>query len=116
MHYKQVKIYLPPELAASFKSLCREENESVTSALSRFMAERCAAAIKKKTDPEPFSTRAKRRNSVKRIASQLNEIRDAEEQAQENFPKNLRGSSIFESYGEILSRLDEAIEMLDEVY
>lgn len=81
------------------------------------MAEYCAAPISKKTTvTNPVSTKKKRRNTVRALIHQLEQVRDAEEQAKENIPENLRGAGIFDASEESVSLLEEAIEILEGVY
>jgi hypothetical protein len=116
-NYAQVKAFINPELAASFKATCANAGVSMASVLSQLMAEYCAAPISKKTTvTNPVSTKKKRRNTVRALIHQLEQVRDAEEQAKENIPENLRGAGIFDASEESVSLLEEAIEILEGVY
>jgi hypothetical protein len=91
----------------------------MASELSRFMAEYGAVQRAKRTAvsaTNPVSGRRKRRSIVHTVTHQLEQVRDAEEQAMENTPENLRGSIHYEEAGEILSSLEEAIDILENIY
>jgi len=116
-HYAQVKVSVDPGIAATFKTACATNGVSMAGELSRFMDEYSAVA-KKRNDTEPgsLSTRRKRRKSVADIVSRLEMIRDAESLSHENIPENLRGAEAYEATEEIISALDEAVELLGGIY
>ena len=77
LHYQQVKAFVLPEIAISFKAACAASNASMASILSRLMTEYSGSAIQKnstiqkRTGASPFATRARRRNTVSKLANQL---------------------------------------------
>jgi hypothetical protein len=116
-HYAQVKIAVNPELASSFKAACAVTNVSMAGKLSEFMAEYSGMIrqTKSKTSPD-YSTRHKRRAAIKRILLELEQIRVEEERFIDNAPENLQSAPVYETVGEYVSVLDEAIEQLESIY
>ena len=112
---KQVKISIPPDIAAEFKKSCSNAGASMASVLSKFMSEyskkKKAATPKKAPD---YSTKRQRRTAIKKIVGQLEQIRDSEESYRDNIPENLAGSSVYDAADEAVSLLDEAIEKLED--
>ena len=114
---KQVKVAVNPDIAISFKSACETEGVSMASELSRFMAEYCK--VSKKRAPvlqEDVSTRRKRRKLVTDTIGRMKRVRDAEIRYKDNFPENLRGTSMYESTEESISVIEETIELLESIY
>jgi flagellar biosynthesis chaperone FliJ len=63
-----------------------------------------------------YENRKLRRKAVKSIVSQLEDIRDAEDEYKENMPNNLKSSSRFSNAEKAIEMLDEAIEQLNESF
>jgi len=63
-----------------------------------------------------LETKRKRRAIVCRILSQLEEIRDNEENYRDNIPENLQDSEVFDSAEYCVGLLEEAIEALEVAY
>jgi len=117
-HYTQVKIAVSPDVADAFKAACAAAGVSMASVLSQFMAEYGAVPITKKpsTKTAPMSSTKRRRNTVRAVIPQLEQVRDAQEKAIDNTPDNLRSSDNFAVSEERLSSLEQAIEILDGIY
>jgi hypothetical protein len=112
---KQLKISVSLELAAGFKAACAASNVSMAGKLSAFMAEYTKAAIPDKPLPD-YTTRRRRRYSIKAILKQLEQIKAHEERYRDNIPENLQGSIVFDNAEQSVSFLDEAMELLGSVY
>ena len=124
-NYTQVKVQVRPEVAASFKTACANAGISMASELSRFMAEYSSVAPnhtpnqktgKKLAEMGSVSTKKKRSKTIRGLIDKLELVRDAEEQAMENTPENFRGSESFEASEERISSMDEALDILGELY
>jgi hypothetical protein len=114
--YAQVKISVAPELASSFKTACTSANVSMAGKLSQFMAEFGGVVRQSAATPPPdYSTRRKRRTAVGRIIRELEQIRTAEENLVRNAPPNLQDAPVYETAGEYISVLEEAIGQLREM-
>ena len=116
-NYAQVKVSVNPEIAAAFKTACATGGVSMAGVLSQFMSEYGAAArVREPTIPGSLSTRRKRRKAAAEVVSRLEMIREAETASHENVPENLRGAEAYEATEDIISALDEAIELLGCIY
>ena len=114
-HYTQVKAFADPKVAAAFKAACADSGVSMAGALTQFMAEYSNTAKKRSPKPD-YSTRRKRRAAVRAFAGQLAQIKAAEEESQGNIPDNLSRSVNYEIADEIISQLDDAIDILSSIY
>jgi len=74
------------------------------------------APAPKKRSNKGYTGRGSRRKSVAAIINQLEMIRDAEDAYKENMPENLKNSSRHEGAEQAVGALDEAIEILMEVF
>jgi hypothetical protein len=111
--YSQIKIAIDPELAESFKSLCRAENTTVTGELSGFMSGRCRnEAPPKRAEKEPLSTRGGRRKLTGELIAMLEDIKDAEAAYLSNIPTNLQNSVNYENAEQCINALEEALDAL----
>jgi len=63
-----------------------------------------------------YTTKRQRRAAMKRILSQIEQIKAAEERSRNNFPENLQGSSAYEVAEECINAIEEALEKLDSAY
>ena len=116
-NYAQIKISVYPEIAEAFKTACAADGVSMASELTRFMAEYSAAPIvKKAVAANPKLSKKKRRNTVRSLILQLEQVRDAEQESMDNTPENFRMSDNFAASEESLAKLDEAIEILEGIY
>ena len=117
-NYTQVKAYVDPEIAKAFKAACEASGVSMNRELTRFMASYCD--IKTRAKPvkatDFISTNRKRRKKHDELISQLMLLRDAQEYANDNVPENLRNTENFANSEERVSKMDEAIEILDGIY
>jgi len=116
--YKQVKVYVSPELANEFKAACAAKGESMAAVLSRAMAEYCNRKPEKKTKAAKpdYSSREKRRAAMRRMLEQIEAIRDAEDAYKENIPENLQGARFYDNADQAVTALDEGIEALSMAF
>ena len=105
-NYKQVKISVPLELAATFKSACAAANVSMSETLMQFMAKYAKTPAKRK--PE-YATRRQRRAAILAMSRQFEQILDSEERCRDAIPENLQGSVVYETADQIVSSLEEAL-------
>jgi len=61
-------------------------------------------------------TLGNRRKAMALIHALMIEMRNAEEELMNNTPENLRSSSRYEDADEHMSRLDEALDIIDDIY
>jgi len=112
--YKQLKVSVDPAVASDFKRACANSGVSMASKLTELMSGFSKTASKRKPVPD-YSTRRKRRAAVVVIIKQLELIRDAEQDYQDRIPENLQGSIVFERADELVSMLDEAIDLMAQM-
>ena len=119
-NYSQIKVSVSPEVAASFKSACIAAGISMASELSRFMAEygsvEAISKSGKKAAADTQPTKKKRNRTVCEVICKLKWVRDAEEQAMENIPENLRGAGNYENLEERAALIGEALDILESLY
>ena len=113
-HYTQVKVSVPPDIAAAFKERCMADGVSMAGEISRFMSGQNRQAPKVSADP--YDTRRKRRKALSALAGQLEAIHDAEQQYLDNIPENLRNSRTYEAAEQTVAGLEEALNILSEAY
>jgi len=110
---KQVKVSVPPNVAAAFKKMCADNDVSMAGELTQYMADYASVEKGKKDATLDFSTKRKRRKAIKSIIKQLEQIKGFEEQYRDNIPENLQGSTVYDNAEECVAWLEEAIELLD---
>jgi hypothetical protein len=115
-HYTQVKVSVPPELAAAFKAKCAVAGVSMASEISRFMLEYINKRSLSKSPINPFETRPQRRKAFNVIIEQLRAIMDAEQAYLDNIPENLQNSRFYDAAETSISALDEALDILSDAY
>jgi len=115
-HYTQVKISVPPELAAAFKAKCETDGVSMASQISRFMGEQTSGRRLVKPSKNPYETRPQRRKALSVIISQLDAILDAEQCYLDNIPENLQSSRFYDAAELSVSALVEALLTLNDAY
>ena len=113
-HYTQVKVSVPPELAADFKAKCSADGVSMASEISRFM--RGQSADSNPSPANPYATRQQRRKALAMLIGQLEAIMDAEQSYQENIPENLQNGSLYDAAEQTVSALDDALNILGDAY
>ena len=113
--YVQVKVSIDPSIAHAFKAACQKSNVSMAAMLTSYMAQYSRTTATAKHTPD-YSSRRKRRESVRRIVSQLEIIRDAEEGYRDNIPENLKGSILFENAEHSITAIDDALDLLASAY
>jgi len=116
-HYMQVKVYVEPDVATGFKRKCQSAGVSMASVVSQFMEDYSKTAVKRKPPPvEDGSTKKKRRQLIDRAARLVEIARDGEESAKDNTPENLKGTDRYMESEESISKMDEIIDLLGDVY
>lgn len=112
-NYTQVKVSVDPDVAAAFKTACTASKISMAAVLSQYMEKYSKTTQKRK--PEN-TTRRQRRKSVTSIIKQLENVKEAEERYLDAIPNNLHGSIVFETTDQIVSMLEDVIDLLGSVY
>lgn len=115
-HYTQIKVHVHPETASAFKEKCRINGVSMASVLSQYMADYSLSKITKKSSVTDTGSRKKRKQIVVEITNLVSQIRDSEEQLLENMPENLRNSVNYEIAEDIISKLEEVLEQIGNIY
>ena len=116
-NYKQLNIAVRPELSEEFRAACERNQTSMREVLTGYMAAYAATPPpQKRSKSGDYNERRHRRKAVGDIVTQLEAIRDAEEQYKENIPENLRASSRYETAEQAVETLDEAIELLEAAF
>ena len=117
-NYTQVKAYVAPEIASAFKVSCAVSGTSMNSELTQFMSDYCGTQASKKIakGTDFLSTSKKRRKKFDELLYQLKQLRDAQEDANENVHENFRSTTNFEESLERVTKMDEAIDILDGIY
>lgn len=116
-NYTQVKVSVDPGIASAFKAACETAGVSMAGKVSQFMAGYGTAAVKRKpASSGDTSTRRKRRGAVAEIIARMKDIRDAEAFSHGNVPENLTGADAYETTEDIISAIEEAIELLESIY
>jgi hypothetical protein len=115
-HYTQIKVAVKHQTAAGFKAACAAAGTSMVSELAGFMDEYTNPAEVKETAPIRVKTLGDRRKAMARICSLMTEVRDAEEEYMNRIPENLQSSSRYDDADERLGKLDEAIDIISDIY
>ena len=115
-HYSQLKISVPPDLAAAFKAKCKAGNVSVTSEISRFMRRETGCGRSGGPPKSLYETRQKRRKALSAMIAQLEEIMEAEQGYMSNIPENLQNSGLYEAAEQAVSAMEEALDALGGAY
>jgi hypothetical protein len=116
-HYTQIKVSVPPEIAAAFKAACAADGVSMACDLSAYMAGRGESVpAGKRPKPNPTETRPNRRKLTVTLIRTLEQMRDAEETYRDNIPENLQGSARYEAAEQSVSAIEDAIEILSDAY
>jgi hypothetical protein len=119
-HYTQIKVSVKPDTAETFKVACAANEVSMASVLAKFMESYSNPANKKPgnnaASPDPFTTRRKRRLTVKKMVAQMEQLIAAEEAYKENIPENLQGAKWYEAAEQSLEYMQEALDLLESIY
>lgn len=116
IHYRQVKVWVPPETAAAFKARCVAEGVSMAGEIAGFMEGRAGDPPGRGRPSFRVDTRQHRRKAVSRLIGQVMAVRGAESLYQMRIPENLEGSCRYEAAEQALAALDEAMECLGQAY
>jgi len=117
-NYTQVKAYVPPETASAFKAACANAKVSMNGALSQLIADYCGTQsdINAAGATDFVSTNRKRRKKHEELLRQYMQLRDAQASANENVYENLRNTEQFEAAEARLDKMDDVIELLEDIY
>jgi len=117
-NYAQIKVYVTPEVASAFKAVCAAAGVSMNSRLSQFIADYSNAQTKKKPEKatDYISNNRKRRKRHEELVGELMWLRDAQECANDNVHENFRNTENYEAAVERVAKMDEAIEILGDIY
>jgi hypothetical protein len=89
-NYRQFNVAIRPELSEGFRAACERNQMSMRAVLTEFMAAYAETPTPEKSPKNRgYNERSQRRKAVGQIISQLEAIRDAEEQYKENIPEGL---------------------------
>jgi predicted DNA-binding protein (UPF0278 family) len=112
----QVKVSVPPAIAAAFKVKCQIDGVSMASELSRFMSGAGCESPHWKTSIHRIVTRPQRRKAVAVIVEHLERILDAEGEYIACMPPGIDDSIRRSAADETMNALEEALELLREAY
>lgn len=117
-NYTQIKAYVDPEVASAFKAACAAAGVSMNSRLTQFMDDFCnVQAMKNPAKAADYvSTNRKRRKRHDELVGELMLLRDAQECANDNVHENFRNTDNYEASVERVAKMDEAIEILGDIY
>jgi len=115
-NFKQVKVLVAPSVAEAFKKVCAESGQSVNKALSTYMENAVRKRIPKTVPALHFETKPQRRVALQFYISQLRELYEAECGYNENIPENFRSGERFEQSCQDIEKLEEAIDILEDVF
>jgi hypothetical protein len=114
MERRQLKIWVDPALAETFKSVCDSANTSMAKEISGFMAQRAGRCAPARA--QSVATRKERRMAIRRIMIELEAVRDAEERYMDNIPGNLQGGAAYEAADEAVEAIGQAMAALEEAF
>ena len=116
-HYSQLKVSVPPELAAAFKAKCLREGVSMASEITRFMIAKTSGGNRALAPSSlPYETRQKRRKAVSKMILALECILASEQGYLDRIPANLQASSLYDAAVETVDVLADALDKLSEAY
>lgn len=114
-NYKQVNIAVRPDLVESFKATCERNGLPMREVFIRLMTDYAGAEAtidRQEKKKEDYSRLPLRRKAVARIISQLEEIKENQEQYIDNMPDGLKSSIRYEEAEEFLALLVGALDAL----
>jgi len=115
-HYTPIKVAVKHEIAAGFKAACAAAGTSMASVLSDFMDKYASPTQEKRPVTISVKTLRDRRKAMVMIYALITEMRDAEEEYMCRMPENLQGSTRYDEADERLEKLDEAIDIIGDIY
>ena len=114
--YKQVKISTKPETAAAFKAACAAEGATMAGTLSEFMLKYAGQPGGQSRPAISVKTLKDRRKAAAFVHDIIAALLDAEEKFIDNAPENLSNSTRYELAEERVSKLQDVLEEMGEVY
>jgi len=115
-HYTQVKFSTKPETAATFKAACAAAGATMAGTLSAFMLKYAGQPAEQVGPPVSVKTLKDRRKAAAFVHNIITALLDAEERYIGNAPENLCGSQPYEMAEERVSKLQEVLDAMDDVY
>ena len=112
----QVKVSVPPEIAAAFKAKCQANGVSMAGELSCFMSGRSRENPPRKIAALAVATRPQRRKAVGALVQHLEKILDAENGYIDSMPPGIDGSIRRDAADETVAALEEALDILSGAY
>jgi hypothetical protein len=109
--YTQVKVSVPSQIAADFKTACLTYGVSMASVLSQYMAKFSSASCKS-GEPTVLSTKRQRRAAIAKVILHLQQVLNAEQSYRERIPDNLQSSSVADNADQWVDGLEDVIESL----
>ena len=110
-NYTQLKVSVPSQVAAAFKSSCLNSGVSMASVLSQYMVTYSAASTKNASAP-PLSTKRQRLAAIAKVIPQLQQILHSEESYRERIPENLQSSSVADNSDHWVDTLENVVDSL----
>ena len=115
-NYTQLKVWVPPGVAAAFKAKCKACNISMAGELTRFMNGGADQGHAGKGAAPVIATRPQRRRAVEEIVQGLHRVLEAENEYIDSMPPGIRESVRREAADEAVGALEEALEALGRAY
>jgi hypothetical protein len=119
-HYTQVKVSVDKKLVAAFKATCTARDVScasvLASAMAAYLGEDAANTPKSKHEHYDLSKRSGRRKKTQLIVSLLELIMQMEMAYADRIPGNMQGGERHEAAEESVTRIADAIDVLNEAH
>jgi hypothetical protein len=110
--YRQFKVSLNPQVVHAFKDSCAKSGVSMASVISQLMSDFTNIPMKRKNCEWDYSTKRRRRVAIAKMLTQLEQIRNAEQDYCDRIPENLCESVVYEKSEEWITILDEIIDLM----
>jgi hypothetical protein len=114
MERRQLKIWVDPALAEAFANVCALAKTSMAKEISTFMARRAGESVR--ASVHGIATRKDRRMAIRKIMTELETVRDAEELYMDRIPDNLQGSPAYDAASEAVEAIEQAMAALEEAF
>ena len=118
-NYTNITAAMNPELASKLKVDCKGKGVSVTSVITKLVAEYLdteAPAANERPQRKTPGNRGRRRKELWKHIAAIEDICDGEEQYLDSIPENLQGSIRYENAENSIEHLRCAIDELREAY
>jgi len=115
-HYANISIRVDKNLAAKFKSKCKENGMSVAGAMAKFMVGYCDVTVDKPPPKHPKDNRGRRRREIEKIITAVEDVLEREVSYLTNIPDNLHNSTRYAAAEVCTEHLEAALESLREAF